>query len=52
MKKLKLGVVFAVLLLAITGCTNNEGSQDIDIITPVDSTQGVNKIKDIPATDL
>jgi hypothetical protein len=52
MKKLGLGVILAISFLAINGCTNDEGNHDIDIITPVDTTQGLNKIKDIPSADL
>ncbi len=52
MKKIVLGVVLSVALLNIAGCTNHEGNQDIDIITPADSTQGMDMIRDIPAAEL
>lgn len=52
MKKIVLGVVLGVALFKMAGCTNNEGSQDIDIITPADSTQGMDMIRDIPAAGL
>jgi thioredoxin-related protein len=41
MKKL----IYLLILLAIVFlgcCTNNEGSEDIDVITPADSTSSVN----------
>ncbi len=52
MKKIVLGVILCVAVMKMAGCTNHEGSQDIDIITPADSIQGVDKQQDIDAADL
>jgi hypothetical protein len=42
---------FLLLILAIIctwSCTNDEGSSDIDILTPADSIQGRTEVPDLP----
>ncbi|MDC6352584.1 hypothetical protein PP178_13565 [Zeaxanthinibacter sp. PT1] len=38
-------IIYVILLLcsilAFAGCTNDEGSKDLDVITPADSTMGI-----------
>ncbi|MCW5516835.1 hypothetical protein [Muriicola sp. Z0-33] len=48
MKKIFISIVVLAALVAINGCTNNEGDSDLDIITPVDSTQGKLQTKELP----
>jgi hypothetical protein len=40
MKKLVFTILIFVAIIAMGACTNKEGDTDLDIITPVDSTQG------------
>ena len=47
MKKfMAVGLVLCSLIIGVS-CTNNEGSSDIDIITPNDSTEGKVEITDL-----
>ena len=41
-------VVIALISFSFCSCTNNEGTADIDILTPVDSLQGTADSQDIP----
>ncbi len=44
-------IYFLLVILSIIctwSCTNDEGSADIDILTPTDSVQGVSKDHSIP----
>ncbi len=38
-------IIYVILLLcsvlAFSSCTNDEGSKDLDVITPTDSTMGI-----------
>lgn len=44
-------IYFLLVIISIIctwSCTNDEGSADIDILTPTDSVQGVSKDHSIP----
>lgn len=51
MKKLVLYVLFALFALSgMGGCTNDEGGEDLDVITPADSTQSRQLVQNGPGT--
>lgn len=48
MKKVFFGILVIAAIVAAGGCTNKEGDSDLDIITPIDSTQGKVYTKELP----
>lgn len=46
MKKLVVYVLVILFAIAgVAGCTNDEGGEDLDVITPADSTQSRHLVK-------
>ena len=48
MKKMAVMVFIFLALIFISSCTNNEGSEDLDVVMPNDSLQGKVNTMGIP----